>query len=104
MVYWDQECTEVAKFIDWNTVLPGTNKTVLMFFNNTGASSATYNYSVNNWNPPTAGDHLSLTWNYTGAPVSANIVIPVEFMLAVAENVTVTDFSFMVTMTASKET
>jgi hypothetical protein len=104
MVYWDPECTDVAKFFDWETVLAGENKTIQVWFNNTGVSPTTYNYSVTNWNPPAAENHLSLTWNYTDFAVLAGQVIPVEFTLAVHENVTVTDFSFTLLIIAQKET
>jgi len=55
-----------------------------------------------NWTPSEAQNYITLSWNYTGDTLNPGDVLPIEFTLSVAENITgIEQFEFYITITAS---
>ena len=94
-VYWDPEATENVTSIDWGRLRPRENKTVLVYVRNEGNEASSLTLWTSDWSSPEADTYLTLTWNYTGVPLEADQVIPVELELHVDPEIQgVHDFSF----------
>jgi hypothetical protein len=101
-IYWDSACTNQTSAINWGTLESGTNKTVKIYVRNEGNTPSTLSRTVQNWNPSTTPNYVTLSWNYAGQTLTANQVIQVNLTLAVAPTVSgITNFTFDVTITAS---
>jgi len=75
-IYWDAECTQIGSEIDWGQLRPGDIATKSAFAKNTGDVSINLSLSTENWDPSTASNYISLSWNYTGALVQPNQANP----------------------------
>jgi hypothetical protein len=94
-IYADQALTQILEEIAWGTLDPGETKTFNAWVKNTGNDAQKLVMWTENWNPTTAFDSISLTWNYDDSWIPVGDSIPVVFTLTVDPNVTgVTSFSF----------
>jgi hypothetical protein len=94
-VYADEALTQTLDEIAWGTLDPGETRNVNAWIKNTGNDAQKLVLWTENWNPTSAFDWISLTWNYDDSWISANASIPVVFTLSVDPNITgVTSFSF----------
>ena len=101
-IYWDQECTTGVSGIDWGTLEPGSNKTVVVYIRNEGSSSANLTMYTSNWNPSNALDDVVLSWDREGYPVKLGEVVQATFTLSVSADISgITTFSFDITIIAS---
>lgn len=103
-VYTTSACTTNLTSIAWGTVRPGSNYTRLAFIKNTGNVNHTLGLLPWNWNPAAVSSYVTLTWNYTGAWVLPNQVVPVLLKLATKSSAStsgIRNFSFDVNMTAT---
>jgi hypothetical protein len=82
-VYWDEACTRPCSEINWGNLTLGETKNVTVYVRNEGNVPITLNMHTENWNPPTAAEHLTLTWNYSGEVLQPRDLVPVAFSLSV---------------------
>ena len=69
-VYENQELTDEATTIKWGTLKPGTAETYTIYVSNEGNLPLTLRLSTANWNPSSASNYLTLTWNYNGQTIN----------------------------------
>jgi hypothetical protein len=101
-IYQYSNCTSPVSSISWGMLDPGSNKNVTVYIRNEGNSPATLSMATSNWNPSTASNYMTLTWNYGGQTLSVNQVIPVKLTLSASSTISgITNFSFDITITAS---
>jgi hypothetical protein len=94
-IYADEALTSVLTEIAWGTLDAGETKSFNAWIKNTGNDAQKLVMWTENWNPTTAFDSITLTWNYDDSWIPANDSIPVAFTLSVDPNITsVTSFSF----------
>ena len=101
-VYWDITVTRVCDSIDWGTLEPGENKTIVVYVKNTGGDSITGSFAVQDWDPPEAANFVSLGWNFGENPLSPGRVRRTKLTLRVSpaiENITSFYFTIIVTGT-----
>ena len=102
--YTDAGAMQPATNITWGTVYPGMNYTHLLYCKNIKNSNATLTLTVGGWNPVNASTYIHCVWNYTGALLQPNQIIPIDFELEIASNVTgITNFSFNCTAIATAQ-
>jgi hypothetical protein len=96
-VYSDLECTHQLYSIAWGTFEPGQNKTVSAFIKNTNTTDVQVSMGTQEFTPPEAEAFLTLTWTYSNETLRPADVLPTNFTLSVAENVTsITNFTFKI--------
>lgn len=94
-VYWDAGFTNEAVAFNWQSMEPGTTKTYSVYIRNEGATALTLSMSTSNWNPSSASNYLSLSWNYNGQTIDPTEYIRVTFTLTVSSSVTgISNFGF----------
>ena len=98
-IFWDNKGTNRVSSIDWGSLEPGTNKTVIMFIKNKGKDQVTLSYYTSNWETPEVANYLNLTWDYAGQSIGFKEMLQVVFTLYVSENAEMIEkFSFDVTI------
>jgi hypothetical protein len=101
-IYWEYACINKVSSINWGVLEPGSNRTVSVYVRNEGNALATMSQTTQNWNPPAASSHLTLTWNYAGQTLSVNQVLQTKLTLTLSSTVSdMTGFSFDITITAT---
>jgi hypothetical protein len=101
-IYWDQGCTNKTLWIDWGSIEPGSNSSVIVYVRNEHDSAVSLRMATSNWTPSVALGYLTLTWTYSGKLLNANDVIPMGLNLNVSPNVSgITDFSFHIVITTT---
>jgi len=94
-IWWDYNCTLPVSEIDWGMIEPNQTKTTAIYIKSVSNVNITLTLSTQNWNPQEASQFITLTWNYTGTPLTPKSVTPIELYLHVAHNVTGIDhFAF----------
>lgn len=94
-VYSDLECTQQLYSIAWGAFKPGQNKTTSAFIKNTNTTDLRVSMAAQNFTPPEAEAYLTLTWTYSNETLRPADVLPTNFTLSVAANVTnITSFTF----------
>jgi hypothetical protein len=100
-VYWDEACTQPCSEINWGNLTLGESKTVTLFVHNEGNVPITLNMHTENWNPPTAAEHLTLTWNYSGEVLQPKQTVSLCFTLSVdSQALSFSSFSFEIWVVA----
>jgi len=102
-LFYDSACTVKCSYINWGTLEVNSNQTRLIYIKNVGDTYATLNFTVYNWVPPEAEQQLVLSWNYMGQTLQTNETVPVTFTLHASDAGDVSDFSFDIMITASRE-
>jgi hypothetical protein len=98
-VYSDYQCNTFLSSIPWGTLEPGESQSVICYIRNEGNSPSTLSMYTSNWNPSTAEDYLTLSWNYNGQSINVDASVQVTFTLSVDESIEgVTNFSFDITI------
>jgi hypothetical protein len=101
-VYQDAGLTNKVTTINWGLLTPGSQATYTIYVSNTGILPVTLSLSTSNWNPSTASNYLTLTWNYNRQPINAGKVAQVTFTLTVSGDITgITNFNFDITAQGS---
>ena len=85
-VYWDQDCTNATTLLPFGRLDPGSSKSFTLYLRNEGNTVTTLNMTSANWNPVTAPNYLTLTWNRENFQVNPNQVISCVITLSVAQN------------------
>lgn len=104
-IYSDINQTQRLTNIDWGSIYPGGNKTVLAYIKNVNNTVAVLTLNTTDWQPITAQEYVTLTWNYTDVPLELNAVAPTIFMLTTNQNAgNLTTFTFNMIVTAQEQT
>ena len=94
-VYADAGLSTVLTEISWGILNPGESKTFNAWVQNSGNVAQGLALSTEGWSPFGAGNSISLSWDYGGAPLPAGASIPVVFTLSVDSGISgVSGFSF----------
>jgi len=98
-VYTDFQCNTLLSSIPWGTLEPGESQSVICYIKNEGASPSTLSMYASNWNPASAENYLTLSWNYNGQSINPGDSVQVTFTLTVDANIEgITTFSFDITI------
>ena len=101
-VYLDIQCSSPLTSIAWGTLEPGENQTVICYIKNEGDLPSTLSMYTASWNPASAENYLTLSWNYAGGYINPDDSVQVTFTLSVDESIEgVTNFGFDITIVGS---
>ncbi len=101
-VYSDSGCTVRLTSIDWGTLYPGENRSVVVYVKNEGTVPITLSLSATNWNPAAASNYMTLSWDYNGGALPVNASMLTTLTLKVSSTITgIAAFSFDVVITGS---
>jgi uncharacterized repeat protein (TIGR01451 family) len=102
-VYSDSGCTTALSAISWGTLNPGDVKNYTVYVKNTGNVPVTLNMTVSNWNPSSASNYITLTWNKEKYVLPVGQVVQAVLTLSVSSSVSgVASFSFDITITGTQ--
>ena len=88
--------------IDWGILAPGSETKVTVFMRNEGNTEITLHLSTENWNPESAPQYISLSWDYDGNRISPEQIIQTTLSLYVSESIEgITHFTFDIIITAA---
>ena len=101
-VYRDASFTSKMTSIDWGTLEPGATKSYSIYIRNEGSTALTLSMATSNWNPTTASNYMTLTWNYNGQTLNSNSYVYVTLTLTVSSSITgISNFSFDINLVGS---
>ena len=101
-IYWDSACTNSISSINWWSLEPGSEKTVVVYVRNEGNAVVMLSKAIQDWNPSTASSYMTLNWDYAGQTLSVNQVLQIKLTLVVSPSISgITSFSFDITITAT---
>jgi len=93
-VYWDLQCTNATTSLEFGRLEPGSSKSFNLYLRNEGNSAITLSMTLANWDPASAADVMTLTWNREGQHVNPDQVMDIVITLSVSEDVQgITTFS-----------
>lgn len=100
-VYTTQQCTANLTSIDWGTVSPGSSYTRTGYIRNNGNQQTTLSMATSGWNPA-AASAIGVSWNYSGAAITAGQVVAVIWTLSIPSTISgIQSFSFNIVITGS---
>ena len=98
-VYWDSGCTDGVSLIDWEVLVPGSQKDIVVNVRNEVEDPMSLLMSTKNWNPSEAADYLSLRWSYNGCRVDLGEILKVTLTLSVSSKIEgISSFGFDITI------
>jgi len=101
-VYQNTQGTTPLTSLDWGTLNPGEDQTITSYIKNEGNTPITLSLQSSNWNPTSAQNYLTLTWNYNDQPINPGQTIEITITLEVDPSITgITTFSFDITIVAT---
>jgi len=101
-VYKDIDCTLPLTQIDWGVLEPGATKSFTAYLRNESNVPISLNMTIQNWIPPEAESHISISWDQEGKTLQANQVVSVVFTLSVSADITgINSFSFEIVTVGS---
>lgn len=102
-VYWDNSCTDPVLSLDWGSTLePGSTVDKTIHIKNSGNTAVTLSLDAENWNPSSAYDHMSLSWDYSGQPIDPDGVLEVTLTLSISQGISgISGFSVDIIISAS---
>ena len=105
-VYWDNACTNNVTSIDWGFLEPGATVNKTVYIKNEGNTPMVLNMTIDNWNPASASENITLSWNREGYVLNTTApVVQAILTLSVSPNISgVTSFSFDIIITGTEQT
>ena len=105
-VYWDNACTNNVTSIDWGFLEPGATVNKTVYIKNEGNTPMVLNMTTDNWNPASASENITLSWNREGYVLNTTApVVQAILTLSVSPNISgVTSFSFDIIITGTEQT
>jgi hypothetical protein len=82
-VYSDANCRNTVQSIDWGMLSPGEKESVTIYVRNEGESSTVLSLNVYGWSPVEAPSYMTVTWDYSGAPVNSGQTVAIQLTLSV---------------------
>lgn len=101
-VYWDSDCTSNVTSINWGFLEPGTTADVTVYIKNEGNIAVVLSMTTDNWDPTSASDHITLSWNRESHVLNSGSVQAVLTLSVSPEINDVTSFSFDITITGTE--
>jgi hypothetical protein len=100
-VYWDSACTNNVTTMSWGLLQAGEVYSQTVYIQNKGSTSLTLNMTTSNWNPASASNFITLTWNREGYVLNTTVpVIQTLLTLSVSSNISgIQEFTFDITIT-----
>jgi hypothetical protein len=103
-VYWDPECTQNVTTIDWGYLDLGDTTNVTVYINNEGSTPLILTMTHENWDPTSAPQYITLTWNRENHTLNTGHT-PATLTLTTSPDTTgITDFSFDIIITGTEPT
>lgn len=94
-VYSDSNCTVPISHIDWGFLEPGSSKQFTIYVKNEGNVPVRLSMETNNWNPQSASNYLTLSWNRQDQVLGPGDSVSADLTLSVSPEVSgFTSFSF----------
>jgi hypothetical protein len=94
-VYWDEACNNTVSSLDWGIVELDVQKNVTFYVKNEGNAPGSIYLSAVNWDPPSASNYMTLSWDYLGSLLEPNETIRVTLTLSISKDILgVVDFNF----------
>jgi hypothetical protein len=104
-VYWDVNCTRQVQSIDWGSLTRGSSSSVVVYVKNEGQGNTHLYLDTSDWQPVAVEKFMSLSWNYTGASLSPNKVMPLRLKLSLSYGVVgISSFNFNIIISSADAT
>jgi len=104
-VYWDSSCTNAVSSVDWGSLDPGVTKDVTIYVKNEGTVTAVLNLRAENWNPSSASNYMTLSWNRENHVLSTGSVVQATLTLSISSSTSgITSFSFNIVISGTERT
>jgi hypothetical protein len=100
-VYWNSTGTNPVTSFNWGMLDPNSTKTITCYIKNEGNQVLTLSMTTANWNPSTATQYMTFSWNLGGQTINPGQIKQAIFTLQIFANATsggITNFSFDVTI------
>ena len=101
-VYWDSDCTDNVTSIDWGFLEPGATADVTVYIENEGNVPVVLGMTTDNWDPTSASDYMTLSWNRESHVLNPGSVQAILTLSVSSEIDGVTNFSFDITITGTE--
>jgi len=85
--YKESNCVTLMSDVNWGNVVPGGSITKTVYIRNEGNSALTLSLNAENWNPTSATNYLTLSWNYGGQTIQPNQVVQITLTLSVSQSI-----------------
>jgi len=93
--YWDRNCTDPVRFVDWGTVGPESTVNVTVFVKNEGSQAISLNITAENWSPIEATSYMTFSSNYMGQTIDLRESLQITLSLTTSPYIEeITSFSF----------
>jgi len=89
-VYLDSECTTRLTEVEWGQIEAGSMVERVMYINNSGEVGVFLSLLTDNWNPASAAEHITLTWDYDGNPIDPKGILEVTLKIEVGASIPIT--------------
>lgn len=94
-VYWDSGFADPVTSIDWGTLSPGSTVDNTIYVRNEGTTPFMLNMTTDNWNPPSALTHITVSWNREGYVLDSGEYVEAILTMTVSPSVSgFSSFSF----------
>jgi len=102
-VYSNSACTSKVSSIDWGSLTPSSTVSKTIYIRNEGNKRLSLSMTTGNWNPQSASNYITLTWNRGGTVLEVGQVVQATLVLSVSPSISgVTSFSFEITITGTE--
>lgn len=105
-VYWDDDCTDNVTSINWGFLELGATSNKTVYIKNEGNLPVVLNMTTDNWNPTSAYENITLSWNREGYVLNTTVpVTQAVLTLSVSPDISgVTNFTFDIIITGTEHT
>jgi hypothetical protein len=86
-VYSDAACSQELTSIDWGDIFPGESVNKIIYVKNTGNTKIKLTMTATNWNPSTANESMTLTWNKEKTALIADEIKEARLTLFVSQDI-----------------
>ena len=86
-VYSDAACNQELTSMDWGDIFPGESVNKIIYVKNTGNTQIKLNMTATNWNPSTANESMTLTWNKEKTTLNADEIKEARLTLFVSQDI-----------------
>ena len=101
--YSDSGAALPVSSVEWGDISPGGSSSATLYFKSISSNPVSLSLAIEGWNPATAADYMTVTWDYNGVQLQPGEVREVKFNLLVSGEISgVSGFSFDLVITASQ--
>jgi hypothetical protein len=102
-VYSNSACTSPIGNLNWGAMSPGGTATTTVYIKNTGGSnSLSLSIQASNWNPTSASQYLTLSWDKQGTVLAPGQSTEATITMTVSPSVTgITSFSVQISISGT---